>query len=180
MRSARGKPKRGLLQGIDAPRRGLALALALCVTSSVACLDAMAPTSKSAAVTITPTTRSTGGTENKSGSRFAITFRVRNPASRTIFLDRFYARTEKLIDQKWVMVMETIPPTVGFMRTIPSGQSLTNEYLVQYLRGISPASPYLEHVRGLYRVRLRLSYLSNGAELLPPEESYSEPFVVNN
>ena len=140
----------------------------------------MAPTPTSAAIKITPTTRSTPGEESEGGSRFAIEFRIRNTGSRTIFLDRLYARVEKLIDQKWEMVKEITPPPFVSVRSIPAGQSITTEYLVQYVRGVPPESPYLEHVRGLYRVRLRFSYLSNGTEPLSPEESYSEPFVVNN
>jgi hypothetical protein len=142
-------------------------------------MDAMAPAPTSSAVTITPTTRSVAGQQTETTSRFGIEFRVRNTGSRTIFLDRFYAHTEKLIDQKWEVVMVTTPPAFA-SRTITAGQSVTTQYFIQYVRGVSVESPYLEHVRGLYRVRLRLSFLSNGSELLASEESYSEPFVVNN
>lgn len=140
----------------------------------------MPPTPTSAAVTITPTARSIPGLESQAGTRFILEFRIRNTGSRQIYVDRLYGLTEKLIDQKWEPVMERTPPPFASIRIIGAGQSITFEHLVQYVRGVSPSSPYLEHIRGLYRVRLRFSYLPNGTEPLPPEESYSEPFVVNN
>ena len=140
----------------------------------------MAPTPTSSVITITPTTRSIPGLESPAGNRFTLEFRIRNTGSRPIYVDRVYGRTEKLIDQKWEMVMERIPPAFASVRVIPPGQSITFEHLVQYVRGVSPSSPYLEHIRGLYRARLRFSYLANGSEPLPSEESYSAPFVVNN
>jgi hypothetical protein len=180
MKIGRGRGKRGLLSSIDAIRSIAVTRTMLCIVLTSGCLDPMEPAPTSSVVTITPTTRSVRGQESETGSRFGIEFRVRNTGSRTIFLDQFYAHTEKLIDQKWKVVMETTPPVFASARTIPTGQSVTAQYLVQYVGGVSPESPYLEHVRGLYRVRLRLSYRSNGSELVPPEESYSEPFVVNN
>lgn len=164
----------------SAALRRFALAAALVAgASSSGCLDAIAPTPTSSLVAITPINRWTRGEESESGSRFFIELRIRNAGSRTIFLDRLYGRTEKLIDQKWELAIETTTPPFGTVRSIPPNQSITIGYLVQYVPGVSPDSPYLEHLRGLYRVRLRLSYSSNGTDLLPPEDSYSQPFAVD-
>ena len=142
------------------------------------CLDAVAPTPTSAVVSITPVNRSTRGDENELGSRFNIDIRIRNLGSRTIFLDRLYARTEKLIDQEWELALEPDRPVFGSIRTIQPGQSFTLTYSVFYVRATMPRSVHLEHVRGLYRARFRLSFTASDAELLAPEDSYSQPFAV--
>jgi len=146
--------------------------------SITGCLDAVAPTPTSTVVSITPLVRSTRGNEDDSGSRFNIEIRIRNLGSRTIFLDRLYARTEKLVDQKWELALETDRPPFGSIRAIPAGQSFTLTYAVTYIRAVAPRRIHLEHVRGLYRARFRMSFSANEAELLPPGDSYSRPFAV--
>jgi hypothetical protein len=141
-------------------------------------MDAVAPTPVSSSVSITPVTRSTHGDANDAGARFAIDLRIRNTGSRTIFFDRLYGRTEKLIDQQWEFATESTAPAFGSVRTITPGQSLTFTFQMLYVSGKSPPSTYLEHIRGLYRARLRFSFTSTGSELFPPEESYSQPFAV--
>jgi hypothetical protein len=105
-------------------------------------------------------------------------FRVQNTGSRTIFLDRIYTRAEKLIDQEWELAIETPEAAFASVRTLLPNQSTTFTYRVNYVRGSLPAAPYLEHLRGLYRVRLRFSFTANGSDPLPSEESYSQPFAV--
>jgi hypothetical protein len=146
--------------------------------AAAGCLDAVAPTPTSTLALITPASASTRGTQTPSTTRFAIDLRVRNTGSRTIFLDRNYGRTEKLVDQKWELAIETTSPPFVSVRTIPPGQALTITYVMLYVRGASPESIYVEHVRGLYRARLRLSYNENGSDPLPVEASYSQPFAV--
>ena len=142
------------------------------------CLDAVAPTPVSTVVSITPLDRSTRGNESDGGTRFHIEIRIRNIGSRTIFLDRLYARTEKLVDQEWELALETAGPPFGSIRTIPAGQSFTLTYSVSYVRATSPKLVHLEHVRGLYRARFRMAFTSNGTDILAPEDSYSRPFAV--
>jgi hypothetical protein len=141
-------------------------------------MDAVAPTPVSSTVSITPVTRSTRGDANDSGARFIIDLRIRNTGSRTIFLDRLYGRTEKLIDQKWEFATETTTPAFGSVRAIGAGQSFTLTYQMLYVKGRTPPSIHLEHIRGLYRARLRFSFTSSGSDPFPAEESYSQPFAV--
>jgi hypothetical protein len=147
-------------------------------TSAIACLDAVAPTPTSTSVTITPVNRSTRGSESGAASKFQMDFRVRNTGSRTIFLDRIYTRTEKLVDQEWELATETTGAPFASVRTLLPNQSTTFSYGVNYVRDTSPFAMHLEHIRGLYRVRLRFSFASAGIDPLPPEESYSQPFAV--
>jgi hypothetical protein len=93
-------------------------------------------------------------------------------------VDRLYGWTEKLVDQKWKLVVESTNAPFVSIRSIQPGGGITITCLMQYVRGYSPESLYLDRVRGLYRARLRLSYSASGTELLPPEESYSQPFAV--
>lgn len=160
-------------------RRLIAITLAfVAAPSAVACLDAVAPTPTSTSVTITPVNRSTRGSEDGGVSEFQMDFRVRNTGSRTIFLDRIYTRTEKLIDQEWELATETTGTPFASVRTLLPNQSTTFSYRVNYVRDTSPFALHLEHIRGLYRVRLRFSFASGGIDPLPPEESYSQPFAV--
>jgi hypothetical protein len=145
---------------------------------ALGCLDAVEPTPTSSLVSITPVNRSTRGDENQSGVQFRIDIRIINRGSRPIFVDRLYGWTEKLVDQKWKLVVESTNAPFVSIRSIQPGGGNTITYLMQYVRGYSPESLYLDRVRGLYRARLRLSYSASGTELLPPEESYSQPFAV--
>jgi hypothetical protein len=145
---------------------------------ALGCLDAVEPTPTSSLVSITPVNRSTRGDENQSGVQFRIDIRIINRGSRPIFVDRLYGWTEKLVDQKWKLVVESTNAPFVSIRSIQPGGGITITYLMQYVRGYSPESLYLDRVRGLYRARLRLSYSASGTELLPPEESYSQPFAV--
>jgi len=155
-----------------------ALAAIVFCTATSGCLESVDPTPTSEIVTIVPLTASTGGTERETETFFAIEVRIRNKSSRTIYFDRAYARTEKLIDQKWEMARETTAPPFSNVRTIGPSQSLNAAFEVRYRRDEVPASIHLEHIRGLYRLRLRFSYTSNGSDPIPAEESYSRPFVV--
>ena len=65
------------------------------------------------------------------------------------------------------------------VRIINPGRTVTINYVVAYERGSMPPSPLLDHIRGLYRMRLRFSYTSNGTDPLPVEDSYSQPFAVS-
>ena len=166
------------MQSSRALRLTLAPVVFAIVSLAAACLDAVAPTPVSASVTITPVNKFVRGKESVDASGFDMDFRVRNTGSQTIFLDRIYARTEKLIDQDWEVAIETTGAPFTSVRTLVPNQITTFSYRVIYLRASSPALVHLEHIRGLYRARLRLSFTSNGSDILPPEESYSQPFAV--
>ena len=150
----------------------------LASVSVLGCLEAVEPTPTSTLLSITPVNRSTRGEQSESAVQFRIDLRITNKTSRPIFVDRPYGWTEKLVDQKWQFVVESTTAPFASIRSIQPGSAITITYLMQYIRGRSPESPYLDRVRGLYRARLRLSYMANGTELLPPEECYSQPFAV--
>jgi hypothetical protein len=101
---------------------------------------------------------------------------VRNKGTRAVYADSFYRRTEKLVNQKWEMAAETPSGPIGFRTTIGPGQTVPLAYVVTY----TAASHFtlLKHPRGLYRVRIDLSYAAGGQDRLPPEDSYSPPFTV--
>jgi len=153
-------------------------ASAVAAVFAVGCLDAVEPTPTSSLVSIAPVRGSTRGDQSESGVQFRIDIRIINRGSRIIFLDRTYGWTEKLVDQRWKFVVESSTAPFASIRTIQPGGGITITYVMQYIRGQSPESQYLDRVRGLYRARLRLSYTASGTELLPPEESYSQPFAV--
>ena len=155
-----------------------AIVLTLASVSMLGCLEAVEPTPTSTLVSIAPVNRSTRGEQSESGMQFRIDLRITNKTQRVIFLDRPYGWTEKLVDQDWKFVVESTAAPFASIRSIQPGSGITVTYLMQYIRGRSPESLYLDRVRGLYRARLRFSYTANGTELLPPEESYSQPFAV--
>jgi hypothetical protein len=150
----------------------------LLIVATAGCMESMAPTPVSSNVSITPVNPATRGDETQTGSRFAMRMTIRNTGTRTIYLDRLYSRTEKLVDQRWELAIESTLTPFGAVRTIGPGQSFALDFVMLYVRGQSIPSSYLEHPRGLYRVRFRFSFTANGSELLPPEESYSQPFAV--
>ena len=49
-----------------------------------------------------------------------------------------------------------------------------------YNRVTAPEDVLLSHVRGLYRLRLRLAFNPGGAEELPQQDSFSQPLQCGN
>lgn len=143
-----------------------------------ACLEPAAPTPASTLVSVSPARSWVRANETTTHLRFVIDLEIRNTGSTRIYLDRAYARTEKLIDQKWKVVLETAPAPFTIVRTIEPGQLTVVSYVVDYVRGVSPESVYLARARGLYRAGLRFAFAADGTNPLPAEESYSKPFVV--
>lgn len=129
-------------------------------------------------MSIDPLNDFTRGQQTELVSTFHMEFRVRNIGSRNLFLDTDYMRTEKLVNQKWELATERAAAPFFASRVLGPGQSTVVSISVAYTRGTSPESILLSHLRGLYRARFRLSFASNGTELLAPEDSYSAPFAV--
>ncbi len=146
----------------------------VCLLATLACLDSIEPTPQPTQISIVPQTGELVATSLKNGFTLSMQIFVRNNGGRTIYVDQFYRRTEKLVDQKWELAVES--PAAPSFRTVGPSQTQSLPYVVTYLNG--SRFTLLEHVRGLYRVGLRVSYSPNGAELFPAESSYSLPFVV--
>jgi hypothetical protein len=142
--------------------------------ATVACLDSIEPTPRPAQISVVPSLGELVITPLASGFTWSMQVFVRNNGGRNIYVDQTYRRTEKLVDQKWELAIES-PMSPSFRTVIPS-QTQSLPYVVTYVNGSK--STLLEHVRGVYRVGLRVSYTPNGNELFPAESSYSLPFVV--
>ena len=154
------------------------VAAVFCILSSMSCMEAIEPTPESTLLSIDPADGSVRGTQSDSMTRFLMPLVIRNKGSRAIYLDLGYRRTEKLIDQKWELAAETANGNFASIRLLNPGRTVTIDLVVVFRRGSPPAAPLLEHIRGLYRARLRFSYTGNGTDLLPVDDSYSQPFAV--
>jgi hypothetical protein len=167
------------LPGIRASLRlyGVAVAFAGCLVLG-SCLEPLEPTPVSQLVTIAPVSPFTRGFETEIMTRFEINIGLQNHGTRTIYLDGAYYRLEKLVDQKWVVARETTASSFQAVRTILPGQRVTRSYVILYNRVTASDDVLLSHVRGLYRLHFRLAFNSGGAEELPQQDSYSQPFAV--
>ena len=145
---------------------------------SVSCLESVEPTPESSMLSIEPLTPFVRGTEAATFSRFQMEFRIRNTGTRPVYLDPGYRRFEKLVDQKWELATESTNVPFATVRTIAPGVRISIVFIVTHVRGSSSQSDLIEHVRGLYRARLRLAYDPGGSDQLPLEDSYSRPFAV--
>ena len=148
------------------------------VLSSVSCMESIEPTPKSAVMSIVPANGYVTGDQTETFTRFLMPLVITNTGSRPVYLDLGYRRAEKLIDQKWELAIEQSAGNFVSVRIINPGRTVTINYVVAYQRGSTPPLPLLDHIRGLYRMRLRFSYTSNGTDPLPVEDSYSQPFAV--
>ena len=159
--------------------RSALLKLALGITallSSSACLDTLEPTPTSTAVAIT--TLSADGRELDQRRLVGAGFSLENTGTRRIFIDRNYFRLEKLVNQRWKLAAEQDGPFNPALTGLAPGRTtFTSKNFVHDPAAVTQF-PLIEHVRGLYRMRFRISFTSNGTELLPAEESYSQPFSV--
>ena len=149
-----------------------------CLVASLACMEAIEPTPASALVSIVPANGYVTGEQSDTFTRFLMPLVISNRGARAIYLDLGYRRAEKLVDQKWELAVEQTAGDFVSVRILGPGRTLTINQVIAYQRGSSPALPLLEHIRGLYRIRLRFSYTNNGTDLLPVEDSYSQPFAV--
>ena len=140
------------------------------------CMDALEPTSVSPVVRITALDEATVASETQVASRFETTLLVRNTSNRTLYLDMGYRRTEKLIDQTWVVALESGATRFASVRVLGPAQTINLSHTASSLD--SPPVSVLQHIRGLYRVRLRLAFDRGGLEELPAGESYSQPCPV--
>lgn len=154
------------------------LIVAAILLSTTSCLDPIEPTPTSTLVSIDPLNLSAVGLQSETTSAFHIELRIRNRGSRDIYLDGDYRRLEKLVDQKWKLATERDNFPFSSVQLIRVSQGATISYAMVYTRGKSPETVLLENLRGLYRVRLRLSLTPNGSEPLALDESYSRPFSV--
>ena len=159
--------------------RNALLRLALGATallSGGACLDTIEPTPISADVAIT--TVSADGRELDQRRLVGAGFSIENTGTRRIYIDRNYFRLEKLVNQRWQLAAEQDGPfSTGLVGLAPGRTVFTSKNFIH-----DPAAviqfPLIEHVRGLYRMRFRFSFTADGSELLPADESYSQPFGV--
>ena len=154
-----------------------AVALASCL-ALISCLEPLQPTPVSTVISIQPASPFTRGFDSETISRFEIAIRLQNLGSRTIYVDASYQLIEKLIDQKWTLARESPPSPFVAFRAIPQGQRVTVSYVVLYNRATSPDNQLLEHIRGLYRMGVRLAYNANGTDPLSSGDSWSQPFAV--
>ena len=150
-----------------------------CIFASVSCLESIEPTPTSAVVSIVPANGSVTGAQTDAFTRFMMPLVITNTGSRPVYLDLGYRRAEKLVDQKWELALEQSAGNFVSVRILNPGRTVTINYVVAYERGSSPPLPLLDHIRGLYRMRLRFSFTSNGTDPLPVEDSYSQPFAVS-
>ena len=154
----------------------MAAAIVSCAVS-VSCLESVEPTPESTVLSIQPLTPYVRGVETAASSRFQMEFRIRNNGTRPVYLDLAYRRFEKLVDQRWELAAETTAAPFTAVRTIQPGVQISVVFSVVHTRG-SSSFELIEHVRGLYRARLRLAYNPGGTDQMPVEDSYSLPFVV--
>lgn len=155
----------------------MAAAIVSCAVS-VSCLESVEPTPESTVLSIEPLTPYVRGVETATSSRFQMEFRIRNNSTRPVYLDLAYRRFEKLVDQKWELAAETTAAPFTAVRTIQPGVRISVVFSVVHTRGSSSQFELIQHVRGLYRARLRLAYNPGGTDQLPLEDSYSLPFAV--
>ena len=162
----------------DSRRRlRVASAIVSCMLS-VSCLESVEPTPASSILSIEPLTPFVRGLEAATFSRFQMEFRVRNDGTRPVYLDLGYRRFEKLVDQRWELATESTNAPFATVRTIAPGVRISILFVVTHVRGSQSQSDLIEHVRGLYRARLRLAYDPGGSDQIPLEDSYSRPFAV--
>ncbi|HKY97791.1 MAG TPA: hypothetical protein VJL35_08030 [Gemmatimonadaceae bacterium] len=144
--------------------------------SSSACLDTIEPTATSPAVAIT--TVSADGRELDQRRLVGAGFAIENTGTRRIYIDRNYFRLEKLVNQRWELAAQDIGPfSPGLAGLAPGRTTFTSKNFIHDPAGVTPL-PMIEHVRGLYRMGFRISFAPDGTDLLPADESYSQPFGV--
>ena len=154
----------------------LRLALGTVLLSSAACLDSIEPTPISPAVSIT--TVSADGRELDQRRLVGAGFSIENTGTRRIYIDRNYFRLEKLVNQRWQLAAEQIGPfSPGLAGLAPGRTVFTSKNFIHDPAAVTQF-PLIEHVRGLYRMGFRISFTPDGNDLLPGEESYSQPFGV--
>jgi len=144
------------------------------VFTTLGCLDPIEPTPDSAPLSIAPgvaavPVQSVGGSFS-----FAVSLQIINRGTRPVYVDAFYRRTEKLVDQKWKLAAESTP--TDLFRAIAPNETLRLVYSVAYKSGTD--HPLFDPVRGLYRVGLRAFYEPNGSSPTSAQPSYSSPFVL--
>ncbi len=108
------------------------------------------------------------------GFSFSLPLTVKNIGTRPVYVDLFYRRTEKLVDQKWEVAAESTP--TNLMRLFAPNESRRIEYVVSYKLGAG--FRLLEQVRGVYRVGLRAFYGANQTDPISDLPSYSRSFVL--
>lgn len=153
-----------------------AIAMIATLMATLGCLDSMEPAPASAQVSIFPLKEAALAVPSRTGYTFSMTLIVTNTGSRTIYVDQIYRRTEKLVDQKWELAVESPTAPVGLTRVIGPLQTQSMPYVVTYVPGTD--FPLLEHMRGLYRVGLRMAYATDGSEPITGDAPYSRPFAV--
>ena len=166
---------------MHASRRLMRIAAVIAISvASVSCLESVEPTPVSTVLSIDPATTFVRGVEAATFSRIQVEFRIRNNTTRPVYLDLAYRRFEKLVDQKWELAVESTGNPFAAVRTIQPGVRISVVFSVVHNRGSVSESDLMEHVRGLYRTRLRLAYDTGGNDQIPVEDSYSTPFAVTN
>ncbi|HEX6573534.1 MAG TPA: hypothetical protein VF042_01070 [Gemmatimonadaceae bacterium] len=145
--------------------------------SSTGCLDVIEPTPVSSSVEIVAA--KTSGFELTATNFISASFQITNTGTRALYVDTKYRRLEKLVNQRWELVDEQSPTSLAFSSSLPPNRRIVASYSLVHDRNGRSGSPLLEHVRGLYRLRFRIALIATGTELLPEEESYSQPFAVD-
>jgi hypothetical protein len=159
------------------PMRFASFVGVLASASLLACLEPAAPTPQSEVVSVSPRAAATAVSRLQNATRFQTALRVVNTGSRTIYVGFSY-EVDKLVDQKWVRAYTRSVPWSTAFATLRSGRTVDVMISVEYEHGVSEPSVLLEHMRGLYRTRLVMSYSLDGIEQLPPDAGFSLPFAV--
>lgn len=140
----------------------------------VGCLEPIEPTPNSAPLSITPMLEATSVIKGTDGFTFSLPLMVKNVGTSTVYVDLYYRRTEKLVDQKWEVAAESVPTSI--LRSFAPNESRRIEYIVVYKPG--EAYPLLEQARGVYRVGLRAFYGNTATDPISPSPLYSKSFVL--
>lgn len=138
------------------------------------CLEPVEPTPNSAPLSITPIVEATSVFKDGDSFAFSLPLTVKNVGTRTVYVDLFYRRTEKLVDQKWEVAAESTP--TNLLRSFAPNESRRIEFIVVYK--LDAGYPLLEQARGVYRVGLRAFYAANATDPISATPSYSKSFVL--
>lgn len=144
------------------------------VVATTGCLETIEPTPNPAPLTITPLVEATTVVKQGDGFAYSLPLVVKNVGTRPVYVDVFYRRTEKLVNQKWQVAAESAPTI--FLRQFAPNESRRIEYVVWYKPGAG--NRLLEQVRGLYRVGLRAFYAADQTDPVSSTPSYSKSFVL--
>ena len=154
------------------------LVTSVAAAGSMSCIQSAEPTPSSTLIKVDPERTAVHITNTQYTSFFEVPVHFTNTSSQVIYIDAPYRAVEKLIDQKWKLATENSPPPFSSTSTLAPGRETRYTVIVSFNPQQTSATPLLEDLRGLYRIRFRMAFDSRGTQPLPPEAGISKPFAV--